>query len=74
MAQTIDALHKSVVQKDRRSFWPIFALSFAVFMAIAVAGQLLGWQWRSWLPGAEGVKSLHGGVKAAVYTFMSNLS
>jgi light-harvesting complex 1 beta chain len=45
-----------------------------VFLAIAVAGQLLGWQWRSWLPGAEGVKSLHGGVKAAVYTFMSNLS
>jgi light-harvesting complex 1 beta chain len=74
MAQSIDVLHKSVVRQDRRSFWPIFALSFAVFMAIAVAGQLLGWQWRSWLPGAEGVKSLHGGVKAAVYTFMSNLS
>jgi len=74
MAQSIDVPHHAVVHKDRRSFWPIFALSFAVFMAIAVAGQLLGWQWRSWLPGAEGVKSLHGGVKAAVYTFMSNLS
>ncbi len=74
MAQSIDVPHHTVVHKDRRSFWPIFALSFAVFMAIAVAGQLLGWQWRSWLPGAEGVKSLHGGVKAAVYTFMSNLS
>jgi light-harvesting complex 1 beta chain len=45
-----------------------------VFMAIALAGQLLGWQWRSWLPGAEGVKSLNGGVKAAVYTFMSHLT
>lgn len=74
MAQPINVAHHPVVHKDRRSFWPIFALSFAVFMAIAVAGQLLGWQWRSWLPGAEGVKSLHGGVKAAVYTFMSNLS
>ena len=74
MAQPLDLLHKSVDQSDRRSFWPIFALSFAVFMAIALAGQLLGWQWRSWLPGAEGVKSLHGGVKAAVYTFMSHLS
>jgi len=74
MAQSIDVLHKSVVQKDRRSFWPIFVLSFTVFLTIALAGQLLGWQWRSWLPGAEGVKSLHGGVTAAVYTFMSNLS
>lgn len=74
MAHSMNVTHKSVVQQDRRSFWPIFALSFTVFLAIAVAGQLLGWQWRTWLPGAEGVKSLHGGVKAAVYTFMSNLS
>jgi light-harvesting complex 1 beta chain len=74
MAHSLNVPHKSLVRQDRRSFWPIFALSFTVFLAIAVAGQLLGWQWRSWLPGAEGVKSLHGGVKAAVYTFMSNLS
>ena len=74
MAHSMNVTQKSVVQRDRRSFWPIFALSFTVFMAIAVAGQLLGWQWRTWLPGAEGVKSLHGGVKAAVYTCMSNLS
>jgi light-harvesting complex 1 beta chain len=52
----------------------IFALSFLVFFAIALSGQLLGWQWRSWLPGAEGVKSVFGGVKAAVYTFMSHLT
>jgi light-harvesting complex 1 beta chain len=44
-----------------------------LFSAIAVVGQLLGAQWRTWLPGAEGVKSLTGGVKAAVYTFMSHL-
>jgi len=56
------------------NYWLIFCASFAVFMAIALAGQLLGWQWRAWLPGAEGVKSLNGGVKAAVYTFMSHLT
>jgi light-harvesting complex 1 beta chain len=44
-----------------------------VFLAIALAGQLLGAHWRTWLPGAEGVKSVFGGVKAAVYTFMSHL-
>lgn len=62
------------VHEDIRSYWLIFAASFAVFMAIALAGQLLGWHWRTWLPGAEGVKSLNGGVKAAVYTFMSQLT
>jgi light-harvesting complex 1 beta chain len=41
---------------------------------IALTAQLLGWHWRSWLPGAEGVKSIFGGVKAAVYTFMSYLT
>jgi light-harvesting complex 1 beta chain len=58
---------------EGRAFWPIFACSFALFMAIALVGQVLGWHWRSWLPGAEGVKSVTGGVKAAVYTFMSHL-
>jgi light-harvesting complex 1 beta chain len=51
----------------------IFAASLLVFFAIALTGQMLGLDWRSWLPGAEGAKSLHGGVKAAVYTFMSHI-
>lgn len=55
------------------SFLAIFAAGFVVFAAIAVVAGALGWQWRSWLPGAEGVKSLTGGVKSAVYTFMSHL-
>jgi light-harvesting complex 1 beta chain len=62
------------LHEDIRNYWVIFAASFTVFMAIALAGQLLGWHWRTWLPGAEGVKSLNGGVKAAVYTFMSHLT
>jgi light-harvesting complex 1 beta chain len=73
MAQPMNATPKPA-HEDSRSFWLIFTASFAVFMAIALAGQLLGWQWRTWLPGAEGVKSLNGGVKAAVYTFMSRLT
>jgi len=51
----------------------IFAVSFVVFATIAIVASMLGWHWRSWLPGAEGVKSMTGGVKAAVYTFMSHL-
>lgn len=55
------------------SFITIFTVGFVLFAAIAVVAQTLGWNWRSWLPGAEGVKSMTGGVKAAVYTFMSHL-
>jgi len=73
MAHRTETLHKPL-HEDIRSYWLIFALGFAVFMAIALAGQLLGWHWRTWLPGAEGVKSLNGGVKAAVYTFMAHLT
>ena len=51
----------------------IFIFSFLVFFPIALIAQVLGCHWRSWLPGAEGVKSLTGGVKAAVYTFMAHL-
>jgi light-harvesting complex 1 beta chain len=59
--------------EDRKSFQLLFVAGFTVFLAIALVGQTLGMQWRSWLPGAEGVRSVTGGVKAAVYTFMSHL-
>jgi light-harvesting complex 1 beta chain len=55
------------------SFQAIFLAGFVLFWVIAIVGELLGWHWRTWLPGAEGVKSLTGGVKSAVYTFMSQL-
>jgi light-harvesting complex 1 beta chain len=61
-------------EREQRAFLLIFVPAFVVFLAIALVGQTLGMQWRSWLPGAEGIKSVTGGVKAAVYTFMSYLS
>lgn len=74
MVHTESALHRHEAENRYRSYYLIFTASFIVFLAIALAGQLLGWHWRAWLPGAEGVKSLFGGVKAAVYTFMSHLT
>jgi light-harvesting complex 1 beta chain len=56
------------------AFYGIFVVSFVVFLAIALMAQVLGLPWRTWLPGAESVKSIIGGVKAAVYTVvMPNL-
>ena len=74
MVHSDTTAHKQGSAGRASSYALIFLLSFVVFLAIALMGQVLGWHWRSWLPGAEGVKSLYGGVKAAVYTFMSHLT
>jgi light-harvesting complex 1 beta chain len=73
MAHTQHAVHRGPQFAENRKDLLIFGLSFVVFLVIALTGQLLGRPWREWLPGAEGVGSLFGGVKAAVYTFMSHL-
>lgn len=64
---------QKILKNDSKAFLGIFAVSFIVFLLIALLSQVMTLQWRSWLPGAEGEKSLIGGVKGAVYTFMSNL-
>lgn len=74
MANTqVALLHKQLPDIKGRKEILIFGLSFVMFLVIALCGQLLGRPWRQWLPGAEEVDSLFGGVKAAVYTFMSHL-
>jgi len=64
---------QKILKNDSKAFLGIFAVSFIVFLLIALLSQVMTLQWRSWLPGAEGEKSLIDGVKGAVYTFMSNL-
>lgn len=74
MADTQTALPNSASRSGFQTDTAIYAAGFVVFFAIALVAQVLGQPWRSWLPGAEGVKSLTGGVKASVYTFMSYLN
>ena len=74
MAQQLpSAIHAAPALVGNRKELLLFGLSFVAFLGIALAGQLFGLPWRTWLPGAEGVGSVFGGVKAAVYTFMSHL-
>jgi light-harvesting complex 1 beta chain len=61
-------------RNESRAFLAIFLVGFVFLLGLALAGQLLHWQWRSWLPGAENEKHLLGGVKAAVHTFMPHLT
>jgi light-harvesting complex 1 beta chain len=74
MADKTSSLPSTVTRSDNVAFAGIFVTSFIVFLMIAIIAQTLTWHWRDWLPGAEGEKSLIGGVKAAVYTFMSHLT
>ncbi len=74
MNQTTNGWAPQMQRGDSRVFFGIFVVSFAVFLGVALVAQLLTWEWRSWLPGAETEKSLIGGVKAAVYTFMAHLT
>ena len=62
------------MKSDSIAWHGIFVVSFVVFLAIAVPAQLVTGKWRAWLPGAEGSKSLVGGVRSGVYTFMSYLT
>ena len=74
MANAASGSPQQVLKSDSKTFSGIFIVSFVVLLAIALVAQMLTWQWRPWFPGAEGEKSLIGGVKAAVYTFMSYLN
>jgi light-harvesting complex 1 beta chain len=58
---------------DSASTSGLFIVGFVLFLAIALIAQVLAMQWRTWLPGAESEKSMIGGVKAAVHTFMSHI-
>lgn len=58
---------------ERRSFDPTFVTCFIAILMIALVCQLLMLKWRPLFPGAEGERSLIGGVRGAVGSIMSLL-
>jgi light-harvesting complex 1 beta chain len=60
--------------KPRDGMHLIVAVTFVGFVVLAFAGLLLTLNWRTWLPGAEGARSMWQGVTSAVYTAVSHLS
>lgn len=74
MSQVTDESFHESVKTNSITYASIFAVSFVLFLAIALVAQMLFLRWRSWFPGAEGGKTLIGDVRAAVYTFMSQLT
>ena len=61
-------------QTPLKEFRYLYMVLFCVFLLLAVMGQMLFMDWRNWLPGAEGTRSMYGSVKSAVYTVISQLN
>ncbi len=64
----------ALAHNGSNGFGVIFLSSFIVLLLVALVAQTFALQWRTWLPGAAGERSMVGGVKTAVYTFMSHLT
>jgi light-harvesting complex 1 beta chain len=74
MANITDRAASKLLAQDSKTFGALFLVSFVFLLVVALAAQVLFLEWREWLPGAEGEKSLIKGVKVGVYTFMSHLN
>jgi hypothetical protein len=74
MSQETADFHTTESMGSLEGFKGIFVVTFIVFLAVALASMLFAKNWRTVLPGAEGARSMFDGVKAAVYTVVSQLS
>ena len=64
----------SISQTPLKEFRYLYLVLFCVFLLLAMMGQMLFMDWRTWLPGAEGSEPMLGSVKSAVYTVISQLN
>ena len=74
MAEITTVPVSNAALQDSKTYEALFFVSFVFVFLIALAAQVLFLKWRTWLPGAEGEKSLIRGVRSGVYTFMSHLN
>lgn len=63
-------------EAEAKEFHAIFMTSFIIFLVIAIVAHVLAWQWRPWLPAAQGYTSMIDGAKSsanllASYYFMA---
>jgi light-harvesting complex 1 beta chain len=61
-------------ESGERDCHGIFVASFIVFAVIALIAKALSRDWRQWLPGAEGHRSMLDGVKAAVNNVLAYIA
>ncbi len=74
MAYSHAQLTSSVAQTPIKEFRYLYVVLFCVFLLLAMMGQMMFMDWRTWLPGAEGSRPMYESVKSAVYTVISQLN
>jgi light-harvesting complex 1 beta chain len=74
MSQTNVHLNPHRREGKLDGFLGIFMVLFVAFFVIAMGSLICAQNWRTFLPGAEGARSMLDGVKTAVYTVISQLS
>jgi light-harvesting complex 1 beta chain len=55
-----------LTEQEAKEFHGIFMTSFIIFTLIAVVAHFLAWQWRPWLPGANGYAAIVNDAKEVV--------
>ena len=54
MADSRQGSLSGLTEQEAKEFHGIFMTSFIIFTVIAIVAHILAWQWRPWLPGANG--------------------
>jgi len=60
--------------EEAKEFHKIFITSFILFTIVAIIAHVLAWNWRPWLPGANGYAMLTDGMhyaQAAITTLVA---
>ena len=52
-----------LTESEAKEFHGIFVTSFIIFTLIAIVAHFLAWQWRPWLPGANGYAAIFNDAK-----------
>jgi len=60
-----------LTEQEAKEFHGIFMTSFIVFTLIAVVAHFLVWQWRPWLPGANGYASIVHDAKEVAMAYIA---
>ena len=66
----VAAVHLESTEKSRaktpKYYRVVWALSFSIFLMVALVARLGGWKWQPWPPGQGGYKSVVVEAKRAV--------
>jgi light-harvesting complex 1 beta chain len=71
MAASRDGSLSGLTDSEAKEFHRIFMTSFIIFTLIAVVAHFLAWQWRPWLPGANGYASVVDEAKDIAASYLA---